>query len=70
MVETVKFKVQRAITLKTGKPKLHFMCSAHRLMVLYTAGGFVKISQTVSELWRDTKLQSVDGQMDSLDGIT
>ena len=51
IVEMTKFKVQRAITLKTGKPELHFMCSAHCLMVLYIAGGFVKISQMVSELW-------------------
>ena len=33
MVEMVIFNIQRAITLKVGKQKLHFMCSACHLIV-------------------------------------
>ena len=35
MVEMTMFNVQRAITPKVGKSELQFMCSAHRLIVLY-----------------------------------
>ena len=34
------FKVQRAITQKDGKPELWFMCSASRLIVLYSCVKF------------------------------
>ena len=47
MVEMAMFNVQWAIAPKSRQPELWFLCSAHRLMVLC----FVKISQTVSELW-------------------
>ena len=40
MVEIAMFHVQRAITPKVGKTELWFMCSAHRLMVLYIAVKF------------------------------
>ena len=43
--------VRRPITPKVGKPELRFMCSARHLMVLYICLKFVKISQTVSELY-------------------
>ena len=45
MVEMAKFNVQRAIPPKIGKPELWFMCSAHRLMVLYIA---VKFRENIS----------------------
>ena len=35
MVEMAMFNFQRVITKKIGKPELGFMCSAHRLIVLY-----------------------------------
>ena len=33
MVEMAIFNIQRAITIKAGKPELQFMCSARCLMV-------------------------------------
>ena len=39
--------VQRAITPKVGNRKLWFMCSAHRLVVLYIYVKFREIFQTV-----------------------
>ena len=42
MVEIVTFNVQRAITLKVGKPELRFMCSARHHIVLNTHGSFRK----------------------------
>ena len=39
--------VQRAITPKVGNRKLWFMCSAHRLMMLYIYVNFRGIFQTV-----------------------
>ena len=35
MVETAMFNVQRAITLKVGKPELQFMCFACRPIALH-----------------------------------
>ena len=40
------FSVQRAITLKEGKPELWFMCSAGRLIVLYNC---VKFCENISD---------------------
>ena len=34
------FNAQMAITPKVGKPELRFMCSAHRLKVLYICVNF------------------------------
>ena len=47
IAEMTMFTVQRAITPKVGKPELRFMCSAHRLIVLYSCVKFVKLSLTV-----------------------
>ena len=35
MVKMAMVNVQMVITPSVGKPELRFMCSAHRLMVLY-----------------------------------
>ena len=35
MVDTAMFNVQRAITLKVGKPELQFMCFACRPIALH-----------------------------------
>ena len=40
------FNVQRAKTPKVSKPELGFMCSAHRLIVLYIC---VKIHENISD---------------------
>ena len=40
IVEMAMFNVQRAINPKVSKLELWFMCSAHRLMVLYIAVKF------------------------------
>ena len=41
MVEMVRFNVQRVIiSPKVGKPEIRFLCSAHRLMVLYICVNF------------------------------
>ena len=45
MIEMAMFNVQRAITLKVGKPELRFMCSAHCLIVLYICMKFGEITQ-------------------------
>ena len=45
MVEMAMFSVPRVITPKEGKSTLRFMCSAHRLMVLYLD---VKFRQNIS----------------------
>ena len=48
-MEMAMFNVQRAITLKRGKPELLVMCSAHHLIVLYIGVKFCKnISQTLN----------------------
>ena len=46
MVEMGMFNVQRAITLKVGKPELRFMCSSRRLIMLYIC---VKFSENISD---------------------
>ena len=40
MVEIAWFNVQRAITLKVGKPESWFICSASCVLVLYTCVKF------------------------------
>ena len=35
MVEMAMFNIQRAVTLKVGKPELRFMCFARCHMMLY-----------------------------------
>ena len=40
MVEVAMFNVQKAITPKVGNQQLHFMCSAHRLIILYVCVKF------------------------------
>ena len=35
MVKMAMFNAQRVITPSVGKPELWFMCSAHRLIVIY-----------------------------------
>ena len=45
MVEMAMFNVQRVITPKVGKPELRFMCSTHRLVVLYIG---VKFRETIT----------------------
>ena len=49
MVEMAKFNVQRAITPKVIKPDLWFICSAHRLIVLYIC---VKFGENISDGFR------------------
>ena len=46
MVEMAIFNVQRAITQELGKPKLWFMHSACRLIVLYSC---VKFPENISK---------------------
>ena len=65
MVE-IMFKVQRAITLKIGKPELWVMCSAHRLIVLYIC---VKFGEDISDgnrVMEQTRMMEglMDGWMD------
>ena len=57
MVEMPMFNVQRAITLKVGKPNLQFMCSAHCLIVLYIkfVSSLIKISCMVFNLQSGNK---------------
>ena len=45
MVEMAIFNIQRAITLKVGKPELWFMCSAHRLTVFNVCVKFHEIKR-------------------------
>ena len=42
MVEMVMFNVQLVLTRKVGKPVSRFMCSAHRLMMLYIGVKFLE----------------------------
>ena len=49
------FNVQRAITPKVGKPELQFICSAHRLIMLYICVKFLENIWRVSELWSGHK---------------
>ena len=46
IVEMAMFKVQKAITPKVGKLELQFICSAHRLLVLYIC---VKLHENISD---------------------
>ena len=52
MVEMTMFNVQRAITIKVGKPELRFMCSARRLIVLYI---YVKFPENISNSFQLTE---------------
>ena len=45
MIEMAMINVQRVITLYVDKPELRFMCSAHRLIVLYI---IVKFSENIT----------------------
>ena len=49
MVEMAIFNIQRAITLKVGKQKLQFMCSACYLMVFNIC---VKFHENVSSVFK------------------
>ena len=55
ILEMAMFNVQRAITPKVGKPELQFMCSAHRLIMLYICVKFLENTWRVSELWSGHK---------------
>ena len=62
-VEMAMFNVHSAVTPKVGKPELLFMCSAHRLMELYTCVKFrANISEGIS-YGADTNDGSTDGQV-------
>ena len=64
MVEMAMFNVQRAITLKIGKPELWFICSALHLIVLYIWVKFQKnISDSIS-YGADTNDGSTDRRID------
>ena len=58
MVEMAMFNVQRAIIPKVGKPKLRFMCSAHRLIVVYIAVKFRENIKMVSERIKNSKART------------
>ena len=53
------FNVQRVITPKVGKPELRFMCSAHRLIVLYIC---VKFPANISNGFQLTERTRVYGR--------
>ena len=46
MVEIAMFSVQRAVTPKVGIPDLRFICSAHRLIVLYIC---IKFGENITD---------------------
>ena len=48
-METKIVNTQRAITPKVGKPELHFLCSARRLMVFKVC---VKFHENVSRVFK------------------
>ena len=62
MVKMAMFNVQRAIIPKVGKPELRFMCSARRLIVLYS---YVKFRENISSYGADTNIGSADGRTDT-----
>ena len=71
MVKMAMFNVQRAITLKVGKPELRFMCFAHCLIVLYIC---VKFGENISYgiiVIQRTRMMEVqtDGRADTQNNI-
>ena len=61
MVEMAMFNVQRAITPKVGKPELRFMCSAHRLTVLYICMKFPENIWNSFQLTEQTQVHGRNG---------
>ena len=73
MVDIAMFNVQRVIIPSVGKSELWFMCSAHRLMVLYIG---VKFRENISngirvmERTQNYKALTDGGTLKISDGIT
>ena len=67
MVELVMFNIQRAITLKVGKPELRFLCSARRLIVLHICVKFHEnISDGIRVMTRIRTMEALmNGRMDT-----
>ena len=61
MVEMAMFNIQRAITPKIGKPALRFMCSAHRLIVIYICLEFRENVLYGFQLIERTQVQGTNG---------